>query len=819
MGLFAVYSYYSPELPAIEVLRDVRFQVPLRVYSRDRELIAEFGEKRRKPARYDEIPQTMVQAFLAAEDDRFFEHPGVDYQGILRAVTQLLLTGEKKQGGSTITMQMARNFFLTRDKTYERKIKEILLALKIERSLTKAEILELYLNKIYLGNRAYGVGAAAEVYYGRSLQALDLAQIAMIAGLPKAPSKYNPIANAERAILRRDYVLGRMLDLGYIDSDAYRDAKSAGVTAYLHSTPVDVEAPHIAEMVRAQMVASFGEGAYTNGYSVITSLDANSQDFARQALRKALDDYDQRHGYRGAEAVLAPEQMASVEAMDKVLSGYSRVGDLLPGIVVSVEEKSARIYMGRGLTVQLAWSGIKWARTYIDENKREAVPKIVADVLSVGDVIRLREESVVADGKPKHEQQIWVLRQKPAVSGALVALNPRDGAILGLVGSYDFYDNKFNRALQSRRQPGSGFKPVMYAAALEAGFTPASTILDAPIVFEDKSMQGGAWRPKNYSGEFFGPTRLRQALYKSRNLVSVRLLDAVGIKPVRAMARRFGFAADEVPNNMTISLGSGASAPLRMASAYAIFANGGFRIKPYLIDSVLDHKGEEVLKVAPYVACRHCPDGSGEMMLEPATDDELFMPLRDYMETAENDEQSLPQPIRLAPRVLSPQVHFQIASILQDVVKRGTARKALKLNRTDLGGKTGTTNEQRDAWFNGFNPDIVATAWVGFDDLNPLGKRETGGQAALPMWIDFMGQALQGKRNQAFLQPDGMVTIKIDPATGYALAPGQPGGIFETFRKELAPGTGTGSGQVPGSGETAVGGGSATQSDIAEELF
>lgn len=773
--------------------------------------MAKFGEKRRNPIHYKEIPQLVINAFLAAEDDRFFEHPGIDYQGILRAAGQLLLTGEKRQGGSTITMQVARNFFLSRDKTYERKIKEILLALKIEHSLSKQEILALYLNKIYLGNRAYGVSAAAEIYYGRQLAELSLAQVAMIAGLPKAPSRYNPVADPERAILRRDYILKRMHDLEYIDETSYQQARSTGITARIHATVIDVNAQHLAEMVRAQMVNTFGEDAYTNGYRVITTIDSKSQQIAQSALRKVLENYDQRHGYRGSEGRLPITQIKTVELMEKALSRYSRIGDLLPGIVVAVEEKSAHVFLGRHLTIQLNWDGMKWTRRYINENKRGRTPETSIEILAIGDVVRVRQENIIVDNENKMTKNIWMLRQKPAVNGAFISLNPDDGAILSLVGGYDFYHSKFNRALQSRRQTGSGFKPVLYTAALEADLTPASTILDTPIIFEDKSTQSGAWRPQNYSNKFFGSTRLRQALYESRNVVSVRLLDTIGIKPVRAVARRFGFALDEVPNNPTASLGSGASAPIRMSAAYAVFANGGYRVKPYFIDQVIDHKGSPVLCANPFIVCEKCTVDDA-IDTRPPADDGLFITLHNYTDMT-NTPTTLPGNIRPAPQVLSPQVHYQITSILQDVIKRGTARKALKLERSDLGGKTGTTNEQRDAWFNGFNPDLVATAWVGFDNFKPLGKNETGGKAALPIWIDYMGQSLEGKPDKQLLQPDGMVTIKIDPDTGHALAPGQPGGIFETFRKRLAP-------EIESSANTISDGTmSVTQPDIAEELF
>ncbi len=785
-AVFGAYSYYSPDLPSIEILRDVRLQVPLRVYTRDRELIAEFGEKRRTPVSYDNVPPIIIKAFLAAEDGRFFQHSGVDHQGIARATIQLLLTGQKKQGGSTITMQVARNFFLTNEKTYERKIKEIFLALKIENSLSKKEILELYLNKIYLGNRSYGVGAAAEVYYGRALDELSTAEVAMLAGLPKAPSRYNPIINPQRAMIRRNYVLDRMRELGFIPDEEHRIARNSALTARLHAPIVGVKAPYIAEMVRSQMVRTFGESAYIRGFKVITTISMKSQHLANQSLRSALDQYDMRHGYRGPEDRIESSKIQTIDAMDEVLGLYSTVSALLPALVIQVNEKDARIYLGNGKSVLLDWEGIRWAHRYINENRRGAAPKKAADVLAVGDLIYVKKMAITDGENDKQQREVWQLRQIPKVAGAFVSLNPSDGAILSLVGGYDFYASKFNRATQSKRQPGSGFKPVLYTAALEAGFTPATIILDTPIVLQDHSTQGGLWRPKNYSSKFFGPTRLRQALYKSRNLVSVRLLDSVGIKPVREMAQRFGFSLEEVPNNLTTALGSGTAAPIQMSGAYAVFANGGYRVQPYLIDRIYDLNDQLVLQANPWAVCKDC-DGEREIEYRHTKNNELLVSLRNYL--SGDTWNHGPKPAQIAPRIISPQIHYQITSILRDVIRRGTGRKAMRLGRSDLGGKTGTTNEQRDAWFNGFSPDLVATAWVGFDDFSPLGKGETGGKAALPMWIDYMDSALKGRPEKDFLQPDGMVTIRIDPDSGMALAPGGTEGIFETFRREHAPDT------------------------------
>ncbi|TNF97656.1 MAG: penicillin-binding protein 1A [Gammaproteobacteria bacterium] len=810
LGLIAVagvYFYFAPQLPSIDVLSDIRLQVPLKVYTRDRELIAEFGEKRRSPVKYQEIPDLMVKAFLAAEDDRFFEHPGVDYQGITRAVIQLATTGKKTQGGSTITMQVARNFFLSSEKTYERKIKEILLALKIEQSLDKEQILELYLNKIYLGNRAYGVGAAAEVYYAENVKNLTLAQIAMIAGLPKAPSRFNPIANPKRALIRREYVLNRMRKLDFIDQSQLQEASAAPVTAKVYAPVVDVEASYVAEMVRAQMVDFYGDEAYTAGFQVITAIDRQGQQAANDALRRGLETYDQRHGYRGPEAMLEDFDKLAPADLDAYLKGIPVVADLLPGVTVQTEEQSIRVYIGNGEAIQIDWEGLKWARRYVDENKRSANPKTADEIATPGSIVRVK----------KDDKGQWKLTQVPAIEGAFISLNPDDGAIWALTGGYDFYRSKFNRAIQSKRQPGSGFKPLLYTTALESGLTPATTINDAPIVYQDDASASGVWRPQNYSSKFFGPTRLREALYKSRNLVSVRLIEAIGVDRVVEMSKRFGFKDSELPNNLTLALGSASTAPLRMSSAYAVFANGGFRIKPYLINYVEDIKGKRVLEATPLVVCEDCLQ-SVYVITEADDSGGFLLPLDAYSRVSIDEEQEAPKQVRLAPRILSRQVHYQISSMLRDVVKRGTGRKAMQLGRNDLAGKTGTTNDQHDAWFNGFHPEVVGTAWVGFDQFLPLGRRETGGKAALPVWIEFMRWALVDKAQEPFRQPDGMVTVKIDSKTGLLVGADEPGSITETFRADLVPSRLQIESMSGQSDESAVVDGGAT-TDISEDLF
>ena len=751
-----IYFYIVPQLPATEVLQDVRFQVPLRIYTADGRLVAEFGEKRRIPVRYQDLPPKLVQAFLAAEDDRFFQHPGVDYQGLLRAAFQLLRTGRKSQGGSTITMQVARNFFLSREKTYLRKLTEILLALKIERELSKEQILELYLNKIYLGQRAYGVAAAARIYYGTDLDGLTLAQMAMIAGLPKAPSRDNPVSNPERARTRRDYVLRRMRELDYIDAKTYQAALAEPLSARLHMAATEVEAPFLAEMVRAEMVDRYGEASYTRGYRVYTTIDSARQAAANRALRRALLAYERRHGYRGPEHRIELPPDTTPEQAAARLRNIPAVGDLQPALVLTLDEKSFDAVLRDGRVVRVDWDGMAWARPDRGNNRLGPRPKTASDILARGDLIRLEEDG-----------NLWRLAQQPKLEGALVSLNPDDGAIQALAGGFDFRRSKFNRAVQARRQPGSSFKPVIYSAALEKGFTAASVLNDAPVVFDDPALER-AWRPENYSGRFYGPTRLRVALTHSRNLVSIRLLRAIGVRYAIDYARRFGFSPDQLPADLSLALGSGSVTPLQMARAYAVLANGGFLISPHYISRIEDTDGQVLFRTEPALACR-APCHT------------------DAAETADDPPADSPPPSRLAERTLEPRNVWLMNSMLRDVIRRGTGRRALVLGRKDLHGKTGTTNDQRDAWFCGFSPALVTVSWVGFDSMKPLGRGETGGRAALPMWIDYMREALAGVPEIHRDPPPGLVTVRIDPATGLRARADQPDAIFETFREEYVP--------------------------------
>ncbi|MDW3096023.1 MAG: penicillin-binding protein 1A [Gammaproteobacteria bacterium] len=764
--LSTAYLIYSPQLPPVDSLRDVKLQTPLKVYSREGKLIALFGEKRRIPLRYQELPQAMIDAFLAAEDDRFFEHPGVDYQGLLRAVINLVITGQKAQGGSTITMQLARNFFLTPERTYTRKFKEIMLALRIEDELSKQEILELYLNKIYLGQRAYGVGAAAEVYYGKSATELSLDQVAMIAGLPKAPSRFNPISNPERATVRRDYVLGRMLELNKISKEDYEIAIATPVEAKRYSVNLEVDAPYIGEMVRAHMVDLYGEEAYSAGYNVFTSVEANKQQAAVDSVQSGILAYDMRHGYRGPEGSIPVDQLTDIEVVAELVGNMPTVGDLQPGVVTELNEDSAIVALASEI-IQLDLNGVTWARMYKSQNSLGPKIKTMADVLKAGDIIR-----VISTAKG------WQLRQIPKAASALVSLRPEDGAITALTGGFDFYASKFNRATQAERQPGSSFKPFIYSAAIEAGFSPASIINDAPVVFEDQATED-SWRPQNYSGKFFGPTRMRLALTKSRNMVSIRLLRDIGRKFARDHAGKFGFDAQQLPKDLTLALGSGAVTPLTLANAYAILANGGYKVDAYFIERIEGPDGDVLFTADPARVCdEECTRLATEISVHAEELAELGLSESIGSENAG---------IQVASRVISEMNAYQMDSMLKDVIKFGTGRRALVLNRNDIAGKTGTTNDQHDAWFAGYHPNAATVVWLGFDENKPLGRGEVGGVAALPIWIDFMRVALQGEPYIERPLPKDMVLLKVHPETGAIIDQESGFGIEEAFHIDQVP--------------------------------
>ncbi len=764
VSIMGLYLYVSPNLPSIESLKDIKFQVPLRIYSKDGLLLGEFGEKRRIPLEYKDIPEKLVLAILGAEDDRFFEHPGVDYQGILRAVGLFVTTGRKVQGGSTITMQVARNFFLSREKTFLRKFNEILLALKIETELQKEDILALYLNKIYFGKRAYGVGAAAKTYYGRDISNLSIAELAMIAGLPKAPSTFNPIVNPKRAMLRRNYVLRRMHDLNFIDNATLAEQQSSPNTAKLHQLGIELSAPDVAEMVRSEMVERYGNDAYTEGFKVYTTIESELQRQANKALRDGLFDYETRHGYRGSLENIDLLEYSDPIDWEEKLSTLKKVPQAARGIVIRTNKKDAYVYLKGNQIIKLCWKNMKWAKPYRDGNHVGPTPKTTSDIMHPGDLILVRKTS----------NNQWALAQEPVVEGALVSLDSQNGAILSIVGGFNFYRSNFNRAAQAKRQPGSNFKPFIYSSALEKGFTAASLINDAPVVFEDSGLED-EWRPENYSGKFFGPTRLREALVKSRNLVSIRILRSVGINYAINYVSNFGFDASELPRDLSLALGSAVVTPLSIARGYSVFSNGGYLIDPYLIERIETEQNKVIHQATPLTVCPHC---------EISKANELTI----TNETLEhNNDPVAANIINPARRVLSPQNVYIITTIMQDIIQRGTGRRALVLKRNDLAGKTGTTNDQRDAWFSGFNDKIVTTTWVGFDNPHPLGDNESGAKAALPIWINFMREALKNSSQHPLERPTGVVSVKIDPETGLLAGSDFPNTIFETFRTEHAP--------------------------------
>ena len=780
-----LYIVISAELPSVESLKDVRFQVPLRVYASDEKLIAEFGEKKRIPVTIEGVPELLVKAVLAAEDDRFYEHPGVDYQGLLRAVAVMVRTGEKAQGGSTITMQVARNFFLSSERTYTRKLSEIVLSLRIERELTKNEILELYLNKIYLGNRAYGVASAAKVYYGAEINDLTLDQMAMIAGLPKAPSTFNPIVNPERALQRRNYVLRRLHELGSIDTATFERAVKQPDTARLHTVTEEVDAPYAAEMARAVVVERVGNGAYTDGYKVYTTIDSRLQPVASNVLRQALIEYDERHGYRGAESRVTLARDSTIDDWEEALRDTTSSGGLFPALVLSAGQQSAVVYLGDNRKITLDWGALSWARSYVSENALGPPPKAASEVVHAGDIVRVRQ---TAPNK-------WRLAQLPAIEGALVSISPADGAVKSIVGGFDFYRSKFNRVVQAQRQPGSSFKPFIYSAALDSGFTTATLVNDAPVVFDDPGLES-TWRPENYTGKFYGPTRLREGLVNSRNLISIRVLQSIGIDTALRHVSKFGISAERLPRNLSLALGSGTVTPLDLVSGYAVFANGGYRVSPYIVQRIVGPDDEVVFMAAPATVCAACEESAGSEntgIVRTAT-----------------DAQEVSKPEKIAPRVVSAQNIYLTVSMMKDVVKRGTGKQAMQLQRNDLAGKTGTTNDQRDTWFAGFSPDVATVSWMGFDNSQPLGEGESGARAALPMWTNYMAKALEGVPQRDMDTPPGLVSVKIDPMTGQLAGSENPNAIFEIFRADALPkqssgevftGTPGESDGSPGSGE------------------
>ena len=765
LSLAGVFLYLNPQIPAAETYRHVRLETPLRIVAADGELMAEFGERRVIPVTLADVPKVFIHALLDTEDKRFYSHGGVDFISLLNDSIELAVNQEIKSGASTITMQLARNISFSMEQTFIRKFKEMLLALKIERELTKDEILELYFNVVPFGKRAYGAQAAALTYYGRPLLELDVAQLAMLAGIPQAPTAGNPINGPERAMKRRNLVLLRMLEQGSITQAQYDVAVISPNTATVHERDLDIPAPYAAEWVRQQVVSRYGTDVYSSGYTAVTTIDAHLQEVATIAVRDGVFRYDRRHGYRGPFAhIELPADAASSDAVriavqQALVPYFPRVG-IEAGVVLALEPTLFTVMRANGESVTIHSDGFRWASRLIDANTRGAPPTSASEVVGRGDLIWLKQSS-----------EGWVLSQMPDIQGTLVAMNPSNGAIKAIVGGFDFSANQYNHALQAARQPGSGFKPFVYSAALDSGVTPATIFMDAPLVFEDDSLET-SYRPKNDGGRFNGPTRLREALYRSINLVSIRVLLAVGTGPVLDYVKRFGFDTTDFPRNTQLAIGGGTIGvtPLQMARAYATFANGGYLVDPNILKEVHNISGETIYTARYPIVCDSCP-----------APDALTPIGADLLATSEDSNAPIP-----APRVIDERNAFIMNTMLQDVVRRGTAVKARVLNRNDLAGKTGTTNEA-DTWFNGYQKSLVATVWVGFSDHRPVGDNEYGSSSPLPIWIDFMRVALDGVPEDVRPQPPGVVTLKIDPRTGEPALPDQQDAIFEYFLAEHAP--------------------------------
>lgn len=838
-ALVGIYFYIKPDLPSVTVLKDVRLQTPMQIYTNDGKLISQYGVKRRIPVKLDEVPEQLIHAILATEDSRFYEHHGIDPIGIARAAVSLLLTGEKKQGASTLTMQLARGFFLTREKTYIRKVKEIFIAWHMEQVLTKEEILELYLNKVELGHRSFGFGAAAQVYYGKPLTELTLAQIATIAGLPKAPSILNPISGPERSVERRRVVLLRMLDENYITQQEFEEAASMPVTAKKHGAEIEVDAPYLADIIYNEMVEIYGkEEAETGGYQVYATATSDMQLAAQKAVVRNLHDYDERHGYKGPLGYLfnAPEVNEgedplptlnlSFDISDKqtpsdwtedgflrVLREVPYIKPLVPAVVTGMSEQSITVFDVNGNTRTIEWAGLDWARRYITDFRQSNEPEVAADITQPGAVIYIREQ----EGQ-------WRISQLPEVSGAFIALNPKNGAVEAVVGGYSFYQSQFNRATQAKRQVGSNIKPFVYSAAIDSGYTLASIINDAPIN-QWNAATGVAWRPQNSPAEYDGPIRMRKALGKSKNVVSVRLLRGVGLRNTVDYLTRFGFDADDIPLDETVSLGSSSHTPLEVVRGMAVIANGGYLVNPHFISKVLDENGTELWKANPVWACEACtkgvaPDNTLDENEEADIEALLEAQLNQDVTLAEGPQEDKP----IAPQVITPQNAFLVAEMMRTAVRAngnwnkktywlGTGWRARNiLQRTDIAGKTGTTNDSRDTWFSGFHKDIVATAWVGFDNMgrqlgratrnqnlvnrnpekfnwigNALIGTEDGAKAAGPAWIRFMQYALADKPHSPMPVPEKIVRIRIDRTSGKLTRRTDHTTLFEYFLQGTEP--------------------------------
>ena len=753
--------YISEKLPQAQEIREIELQVPLKVFTSDGKLIGEFGEKRRSALKFEDIPPYFVEAVLAAEDDEFFSHSGVSYTGLIRSVFRLLVSGQVQGGGSTITMQVAGNYLTGRDINLFRKIKDIFLAYRLERIYSKEEIFEFYVNRIFLGNRAYGIASASEVYYGTSINDLNIAQWAMIAGLPKAPSVMNPLVNPRRALIRRNWILTRMLNLGSIHPEQYDLAIKAPISATYHGLVSEVEAPHFSETIRRFMINEYGLDAYRDGLEVYTTIDSRLQNLAVTALKEGLEEYDKRHGFRSPENYKEkfPEdffnqdityrlglieeskslpvgisEIPKEEPLDEIydlLNNQTTTDNKFPVLVLSVEDDLVAI-SGDRKVFQLAWtSNLSWARPYINEDQRGPRPKAYSELLQEGDLVWLEQDMIKSS---------LSLTQIPEVQGSIVAMDPTDGAVKALVGGYDFFLSKYNRATQSSPLLGSNYKPFLYASALDAGLTPSTLINDAPIVFEDEALED-KWRPRNASGRFYGPTRLREALLQSVNLVSIRLLREIGIERVRNYSQNFGFKLEELNSDLSLALGTASLSPIKNVAAYSVFANGGKSVEPYFISKITDRTGSTIFQ-------------------------------REDIEIKQ---------------VIDTRIAFIIKDILQEAARRGTAKKVKELGRGDLAGKTGTTNEAESTWFTGFNESLVTTVWVGFDQPKSLGNREFGSSTALPIWMDFMKPNIDDLPKNKNLPPDGIVSIKIDKKTGQKAGSESRNSIFEYYLEEHLP--------------------------------
>jgi penicillin-binding protein 1A len=843
-GAFALacaFVYIAPSLPSAETMHSVELAVPLRVYTRTGGLVSQIGEQRRIPVRFEDIPPLVRQAVLAAEDDRFFQHSGLDWMGFTRAVFKVAVSGKAVQGGSTITQQAARNMFLSLDKTLRRKLAEVFVTYRMEHDFTKEQILATYLNVIFFGQRSYGIAAAAETFYGKRLEDLTVAQAATLAGIIQLPSRYNPVSNPKAAEMRRSYVLDRMTKLGYIDAATAAEARKEPVASRGFAPLSDVEAPFVAELARQELVARFGEAAVNAGYKVFTTLDGRLQTAANRAVRIGLMEYDRRHGYRGHLGKVALPAAPTAAELDDLLSDYDAVSLLLPAVVTAVKDTTAEVHIRALGEATIDWDGLSWARPVV-RGGMGPNPRKAADVVKRGDVVY-----VVSNRRGTAQ-----LAQLPQAQAALVSLDPNDGAVIAMVGGFDFHSNKFNRVTQARRQPGSGFKPFLYSAALEQGFTPASIILDMPVVLDSDNSEEN-WRPKNSGGEFGGPMRLREALVKSRNLVSIRILQSIGVDAAIEHAKKFGFDTRSMPRNLTLALGTQSVTPLQMATGYATFANGGFKVFPYWISRIEDSSGKVVYEAAPVIACAECEQDAAVAVaplvdVAPAAGEPGRAAALDAAVDAELADTSAAQPAyrqqlrggdepeglrpltrlqggrgylpadRLAPRVLSPQNAWLMSDIMHDVATRGTGRRTQALGRDDLAGKTGTTganNEVPDNWFNGFNHQLVTSVWVGFDDQRSLGANEEGSSTAVPVWNHFMREALRGVPSNRLPRPSGLIDLRISPWSGTLADPLDPEAITETFMLQHQP-------RLPEPGEGgpfAPGGNDASKNGSGEPIF